>query len=102
MIVPGAVMARGDTDSDLYVAVLSNNTHLSAGTGRVVVCPFIPGPLPEEAMALVVPVTTPEGVLLPELVQWLPSSALDTAVGNVGRAALRRAASMVGALIDHY
>lgn len=101
MIRSGDVAARRDADPGLYVAVLSNGTHLNAATGRLIVCPFIPGPLPDEAMALVVPVAEPDGVLLPELVQWLPSSALDTAIGNVGRPALRQAASIVGALVDH-
>ncbi len=101
MIRSGDISARGDSDAGLYVAVLSNATHLQAGTGRLIVCPFVPGPLPEEAMPLVVPVAEPEGVLLPELVQWLPASALDAAIGNVGGPALRQAASIVGALVDH-
>jgi len=53
VIRSGDISARGDTDAGLYVAVLSNSTHLQAG----------------------------------ELVQWLPAS--------------RRAASIVGAPVDH-
>lgn len=67
MIRSGDISARGDTDAGLYVAVLSNSTHLQAG----------------------------------ELVQWLPASALDAAIGNIGGPALRRAASIVGAPVDH-
>ena len=49
-------------------------------------------------MALVVAVDQPGGVLLPELVQWLPSSALDTPIGNVGIESLQEATSMVTTL----
>jgi hypothetical protein len=48
-------------------------------------------------MAMVVAVDQPEGTLLPELVQWLPSSALDEPIGSV---ALHEAASIVTALIS--
>lgn len=101
MITAGDISPRRDTSAELYVAVLSNETHILAGTGRVITCPFIPGALPEGVMALVVPVAQPQGVLLPELVQWLPSSALDAPIGNAGRAALRRATAVVGSLLDH-
>ena len=90
MIAPG----------DMYVAVLSNSIHLAANTGRVITCPFIPGRIPDDAMALVVPIDQPEGTLLPELIQWLPSSALGDPIGAVGAAALGEAASLVAALIS--
>lgn len=99
MIVSGDIAPRRDTNAELYVVVLSNDMHLRADTGRVITCPFIPGELPDGAMALVVPVGRPQGVLLPELVQWLPFSALDDAVGNVGREALDRATLIVGSLL---
>lgn len=101
MIVAGDVVPRRDTDTELYVAVLSNETHIRASTGRVITCPFVPGSLPAGAMALVVAVAAPQGVLLPELVQWLPSAALDDAIGNVGPGALQEAALIVGSLIGH-
>ncbi len=101
MIVTGDVVLRRDTDTELYVAILSNETHIRANTGRVITCPFIPGTLPAGAMALVVAVDQPKGVLLPELVQWLPSAALDDAIGNIGPAALRDATSAVGSLLGH-
>jgi hypothetical protein len=63
-------------------------------------CPFIPGRLPDDAMAMVVAVEQPEGTLLPELVQWLPSAALDEPIGTVGAAALRETAAIVTALIS--
>jgi hypothetical protein len=65
----------------------------------VITCPFVPGGLPDDLMAMVVAVGQPEGTLLPELVQWLPSSALDEPIGTVGADALRETAAMVTALI---
>ena len=94
MITPGDLAPRRDTDHELYVAVLSNAIHLAADTGRVITCPFIPGRLPDDAMAMVV-----EGTLLPELVQWLPIAALDEPIGAIGAAALRDTVAMVTALI---
>jgi mRNA-degrading endonuclease toxin of MazEF toxin-antitoxin module len=100
VITPGVISPREDSTRELYVAVLSNSIHLAADTGRVIACPFIPGRLPDDAMAMVVPIGQPEGVLLPELVQWLPTSALGDAIGTVGTAALNQAASIVTALIS--
>ena len=75
-------MPRQDTNHEAYVVVLSNSTHIAADTGRLITCPYIPGLVPEEAMAMVVAVRQPDGVVLPELVQWLPSAALDTRSGT--------------------
>ena len=73
---------------------------MAPDTGRLIACPFIPGRLPDDTMAMVVSVSQPEGTLLPELVQWLPSSALGDPIGTVGTAALGEAASIVMALIS--
>lgn len=100
MIAPGHIAPRRDSEHELYVAVLSNAIHLAADTGRVITCPFIPGPLPDEAMAMVVAVEQPEGTLLPELVHWLPITALDEPIGAIGAAALRQTAALVTALIS--
>ncbi|HUO39413.1 MAG TPA: toxin [Mycobacterium sp.] len=100
MISPGDVAPRSDSGHELYVAVLSNAFHLAADTGRVITCPFVPGRLPDNVMAMVVAVEQPEGTLLPELVQWLPSSALDEPIGTIGATALRETASIVTALIS--
>lgn len=100
MIAPGDIAPREDSDRDLYVAVLSNSIHLAANTGRVITCPFIPGRLPDDAMAMVVAIRQPEGTLLPELVQWLPSSALGEPIGRTGPSALTEATSIVTALIS--
>jgi hypothetical protein len=101
VIAPGDIAPRQDTRRELYVAVLSNSIHVAANTGRVITCPFIPGRIPDDAMAMVVPIMEPEGTLLPELVQWLPSSALGEPIGVVAAAALSQAASIVAALISY-
>jgi hypothetical protein len=100
VISPGDVAPRRDSEHELYVAVVSNAIHLAADTGRVITCPFIPGRLPAEAMAMVVAVQEPEGTLLPELVQWLPIAALDEPIGSIGAATLRETAAIVTALIS--
>jgi hypothetical protein len=100
VITPGDIAPRQDTSRELYVAVLSNSIHLAANTGRVITCAFIPGQVPDDAMAMVVPIGQPEGTLVPELVQWLPISALGEPIGSVGSAALSEAASIVTAQIS--
>lgn len=62
-------------------------------------CPFIPGQLPDDALAMVIAVEPPEGTLLPDLVQWLPSAALDEPIDTIGVAALREATAIVTVLI---
>ncbi|MDG4789390.1 hypothetical protein O7626_26280 [Micromonospora sp. WMMD1102] len=100
MIRPGDVAPRLDTRTELMVVVLSNSMHLQAQTGRVICCPYVPGAPTEDAMPLVVAVTEPSGTLLPELVQWLPVSALGEPLGNVGPAALGQTSAIVTALIS--
>lgn len=99
MITPGDITPRRDTDQELYVVVLSNAIHIAAATGRVITCPFIPGELPSGTMALIATVQQPEGVALPELVQWLPVAALDDPIGNIGGAALADTTATVAALV---
>ena len=98
MIAPGDIAPRQDSTRELYVAVLSNSIHLAAATGRVITCPFIPGQIPDHTMAMVVGISRPAGTLLPELVQWLPTSALGQPIGTTGPAALTEATSIVTAL----
>ena len=100
MIGPGDITARRDTDQELYVVVLSNAIHLAAATGRVITCPFIPGEIPSGTMAMVVTVPQPQGIVLPELVQWLPVAALDEPIGNIGSAALADTTATVTALVS--
>jgi hypothetical protein len=100
VIAPGAIAPRQDSSRELFVAVLSNSIHLAANTGRIITCPFIPGQIPDDAMAMVVAISQPEGTLLPELVQWLPTSALGEPIGTTGPAALTAATSIVSALIS--
>jgi len=96
---PGDIAPRRDTGSELYVVVLSNAIHLAADTGRVITCPFIPGQIPSGTMAMVVAVHQPAGVVLPELVQWLPTAALDSPIGNIGREALTDTTAALTALV---
>ena len=100
MIAPGNIAPRSDSEHELYVAVLSNAIHLAADTGRVITLPYITGRLPDDAMANVIACEKPEGTLLPELVQWLPSAALDEPIGTIGVAALRETTAIVTALIS--
>ena len=101
MIAPGDIVPRRDVgEHELYVVVLSNSIHLAAGTGRMITCPFIPGEIPSATMAMVVTVLRPEGAILPELVQWLPMTALDDPIGNIGTAALRETTAIMTALIS--
>ncbi|TVS77588.1 toxin [Mycobacterium helveticum] len=100
MITPGDITPRRDTDRELYVVVLSNAIHLAAATGRIITCPFIPGEIPSGTMAMIVTVQQPKGVVLPELVQWLPRAALDEPVGNVGGAALADTTATLTALVS--
>jgi len=100
VIGPGDITARRDTDQELYVVVLSNAIHLAAATGRVITCPFIPGEIPSGTMAMVVTVPQPQGIVLPELVQWLPVAALDEPIGNIGSAALADTTATVAALVS--
>jgi hypothetical protein len=65
VIAPRDIVPREDSTRELYVAVLSNSIHLAANTGRVIACPFIPGRIPGDTMAMVVPIGQPEGTLLP-------------------------------------
>jgi len=100
VIASGDIAPRRDTDRQLYVAVLSNAIHLAADTGRVITCPFVPGQIPDDVMAMVVAVDQPQGTLLPELVQWLPRSALDEPIGTISQTALRETTSIVTTLIS--
>jgi mRNA-degrading endonuclease toxin of MazEF toxin-antitoxin module len=100
VITPGDITPRRDTDQELHVVVLSNAIHLAAATGRVITCPFIPGEIPSGTMAMIVTVQQPQGVVLPELVQWLPVAALDEPIGNIGRAALADTTATVTAFVS--
>lgn len=100
MITPGDITPLRDTDQELYVVVLSNAIHLAAATGRVITCPFIPGEIPSDTMSVVATVRQPEGVALPELIQWLPAAALDEPIGNLGSTALAGISATVKALVS--
>ena len=65
VITPGDIAPRRVSNDELYVAVLSNAIHLAADTGRVIACPFIPGRLPDDAMAMVVAASNPKARFYP-------------------------------------
>jgi hypothetical protein len=80
--------------------VLSNAVHLSSGTGRAIVCTFVPGQLTDEDMPIRIAVDRPPGTLLPELIQFLPQSALGEPIDVMDTAVLREAVLTVAALIS--
>jgi hypothetical protein len=98
VIASGDIARRKDADGELLVVVLSNSMHVMARTGRVITCPFVPGRVDDD-LALVVGIDDPPGIMLIELVQWLPVTALGDPIGNVGLNALRQASAIVTALI---
>ncbi|GAA4405589.1 toxin [Tsukamurella soli] len=100
MTAQGDVVVRADHESERYVVVLSGPLHIAAGTGRLITCPFIPGTLDEGAMVMTVSCVSPRGLVLPELVQWLPRSALGESIGTVDAAAVREAVGIVAALMS--
>ena len=85
----GEIRRRLDTTGTVpfYVMVLSGPNHLAVDTGRVVVCRVIPGGAPENFVGVRgVSYTGPDGVatiglVVPELVEWYPRSALSEPVG---------------------
>ena len=70
----GEVWARGDQPT--LALIVSSDMYNEAATGRVIVCPVIPGePLPNDDFAADVGVTAPvTGTIVPELIGWIPAS----------------------------
>jgi mRNA-degrading endonuclease toxin of MazEF toxin-antitoxin module len=100
VIEPGDIAPRRDGDQERYVVVVSNASHIAMATGRVIVCPFVPGLRPPDGMRFTVAVERPTGFLLPELVQFLPTSALDAPIGTAGPTALLEASVILNTLIS--
>ncbi|WP_322766424.1 hypothetical protein [Frankia sp. Cr1] len=71
----GEVWARADTPA--YALIVSAGMYNNAGTGRVIVCPVIPGdPLPHDDYAADAGITDPlPGTVLPALVAWVPTQS---------------------------
>lgn len=74
-----------------------------AGTGRVVVCPIVPGePPPYDDYAADVGITVPvAGTVLPELVAWMPVSGLSHRLGSVSAEAWRQADQILRRVLGH-
>jgi hypothetical protein len=86
----GEIRYRLDTSSATpqHVLVLSGPSHLAADTGRVIVCRVLPGVLPEDfagvhRISYAVDGVTTIGIVVPELIGWLPRSGLSEPVGLV-------------------
>lgn len=75
----------------------------NARTGRVVVCPLVPGePLPYDDYAVDVGVTVPvHGTVLPELVAWMPVSGLSHRLGTVTAEAWQQADLVLRRVLGH-
>jgi mRNA-degrading endonuclease toxin of MazEF toxin-antitoxin module len=94
---PGDILERADATGRL-VMIVSNWAHIQAETGRVLACPFIAGDLRDDS-AFIVQIPVPEGIVLPELVHWLPTSALGKYLGTAEAAKVAETARLVNALI---
>jgi hypothetical protein len=99
----GEIRYRLDTSSPTpqHVLVLSGPNHLAADTGRVIVCRVLPGVLPDDfagvhRISYTADGVTTIGIVVPELIGWLPSSGLSEPVGLV--ADLRPVRALVDAL----
>jgi hypothetical protein len=86
----GEIRQRLDTSSVTaqHVLVLSGPNHLAAETGRVIVCRVLPGVVPEDFAGVhriryIVDGVTTIGIVVPELITWLPRSGLSEPVGLV-------------------
>ena len=97
MTGPGDIVERADATGRL-VMIVSNWAHIQAETGRVLACPFIAGDLRDDS-AFVVQIPVPEGIVLPELVHWLPTSALGKYLGTADATKVAETARLVTALI---
>jgi mRNA-degrading endonuclease toxin of MazEF toxin-antitoxin module len=97
----GEVWARADAPS--YALVVSADMYNNAGTGRVVVCPVIPGdPLPHDDYAADVGIADPvSGTVLPELVAWMPVAGLSRRIGPIPADAWQRVDQILRRVLGH-
>jgi mRNA-degrading endonuclease toxin of MazEF toxin-antitoxin module len=97
----GEVWARADAPA--HALIVSANMYNNANTGRVVVCPVVPGePLPFDDYAADVGITVPvSGTVLPELVAWMPTSGLSHRLGAVPREVWQRADQILRRVLGH-
>ncbi|CAO5151590.1 putative Toxin Rv0299 [Frankia sp. AiPs1] len=97
----GEVWARADAPS--YALIVSADLYNDANTGRVVVCPVIPGePLPFDDYAADVGITDPvSGTVLPELVAWMPAAGLSHRLGALGADSWQRADHILRRVLGH-
>jgi len=96
----GEVWARADQPT--HALIVSSDMYNDAATGRVVVCPVIPGePLPHDDYAADVGVSAPiSGTILPELIGWMPVSGLGGRLGALGEEDWRRVEQILRRVLD--
>lgn len=95
----GEVWARGDAAT--LVVVVSGDLYNAADTGRVVVCPIIPGD-PFGDFSFVIPLTSPvRGFVVPDLVTTLPVVALTARRGELETKDLDLVSAMVRGVLGH-
>ncbi|WP_239334212.1 hypothetical protein [Frankia sp. CiP3] len=97
----GEVWARVDVLA--HALIVSADMYNNAGTGRVIVCPVIPGdPLPHDDYTADACITDPiPGTVLPELVAWLPTSALSHPLGPIPEDAWLRVDQILCRVLGH-
>ncbi len=97
----GEVWARAD--APVYVLIVSADMYNSAGTGRVVTCPVIPGdPLPHDDYAADAGITDPiPGTVLPELIAWIPTAGLSHRLGPIPAEAWQRVDQILRRVLGH-
>ncbi len=100
VITTGDITPCRDANNEMSVMVLSNSIHLSAGTARIIACPFIPSEIPSRSVPFVSSTNNPDRVAPPELVQCLPAPALAEPIGNIGTNARCQIATLVKAIIS--
>jgi mRNA-degrading endonuclease toxin of MazEF toxin-antitoxin module len=97
----GEIWERGDRP--ILALILSSDLYNEAGPGRVIVCPVVPGePLPADEFTADVPITAPlKGMVLPELIEWLPASGLTHPRGPLPAPDWHRVDQIVRAVLGH-
>jgi mRNA-degrading endonuclease toxin of MazEF toxin-antitoxin module len=97
----GEVWARGDQPT--LALIVSSDMYNSANTGRVIVCPVIPGGrLPNDDFAADVGISAPvTGTVLPELIGWMPASGLSAPLGALGAGDWQNVDQILRRVLDH-
>ncbi len=97
----GEVWARADQPA--HALILSSDMYNNAATGRVVICPVIPGdPLPFDDYAADVGIIEPiTGTVIPELIGWMPVSGLSHLLGRINDQAWAKVDQILRRVLNH-